>query len=56
MGEIIQEYGKVILGVVAVIALCGILYFVGSKISSATATQITNLNTKTNMEIPSPAP
>lgn len=56
MGEIIQEYGKVILGVIAVIALCGILYFVGTKISDGTTKQINDLNTKTTMSIPTPNP
>lgn len=56
MGEIIHEYGKVILGVIAVIALCGIIYFVGTKINDGTAKQIDQLNTSTSISIPTPDP
>lgn len=56
MGEIISEYGKVILGVVAVIALCGILYFVGTKINSGVSTQVTKMNTQTDIAIPTITP
>lgn len=55
MGEIIQEYGKVILGVIAVVTLCAILYFVGTKISAGTTKQINNLDTKTALSIPTPS-
>lgn len=56
MGEIIHEYGRVILGVIAVIALCGIIYFVAGRINDGTTKQMNQLDNRTNISIPTPNP